>query len=70
MLCHFPARHKLSGLSPGLGLAKREFCGPGGVGIETDGFCGTAVIHGSGPDQVSKGIPAGVVEFLPERPMP
>jgi len=27
----------------------------GGVGIETDGFCGAAVIHGSGKDQVSKG---------------
>ena len=26
-----------------------------GVGIETDGFCGAAVIHGSGHDQVSKG---------------
>ena len=26
-----------------------------GVGIETDGCCGTAVIHGSGKDQVSKG---------------
>src|SRR5258708_40319761 len=27
----------------------------GGVGIETDRFCGAAVIHGSRPDQVSKG---------------
>jgi hypothetical protein len=27
----------------------------GGVGIETDGFCGAAVIHGSGEDQESKG---------------
>ena len=27
----------------------------GGFGIETDGFCGAAVIHGSGKDQVSKG---------------
>jgi hypothetical protein len=27
----------------------------GGVGIETDGFRGAAVIHGSGKDQVSKG---------------
>ena len=26
-----------------------------GVGIETDGFCGAAVIHGSRKDQVSKG---------------
>jgi hypothetical protein len=27
----------------------------GGFGIETDSFCGAAVIHGSGKDQVSKG---------------
>ena len=27
----------------------------GGFGIETDGFRGAAVIHGSGQDQVSKG---------------
>jgi len=27
----------------------------GGFGIETNGFCGAAVIHGSGKDQVSKG---------------
>jgi hypothetical protein len=27
----------------------------GGFGIETNRFCGAAVIHGSGKDQVSKG---------------
>jgi hypothetical protein len=29
----------------------------GGFGIEADGFCGAAVIHGSGKDQVKRPFP-------------